>query len=121
MDDFQAKSRMRRLVYSRPVIVVLVIIIVLLARPVWKIWLKSRAVAREQAQVAAELKELELRRDFLEQEIAALQTPRGIEGEIREKFPVVKEGEKVIIVDGGDESTTTLATSSKSWWGKIFK
>lgn len=120
MNDFQAKSRWRRLFYSRPIIALLIILIVVLARPVWKIWQRSRVVAEEQAQVAAKLSELKERRDFLEQQIAALQTPRGIEGEIRKKFPVVREGEKVIIV-GEEESSNTASTTATSshWWQSV--
>lgn len=122
MNDFQAKSRWRRLVYSRPIIILLALVIIALARPVWKIGHQARVVETEEEQVAAELAALESRRDFLEREIAALQTARGIEGEIRKKFPVVKEGERVIIV--GEETAalaaTTTATSS-NWWQKIFE
>jgi cell division protein FtsB len=109
------------MMYSRPVIVLLAILIVLLARPVWKIWRKARVVAEEQAQVAAQLAELQSRRDFLRQEIAALQTARGMEGEIRKKFPVVREGEKVIII--GDDAVATSGASvstTTSWWRKII-
>ncbi len=54
MNDFQAKNFWRRTVYSRPVIILLVLLIVVLARPVWKIWSKSQVVAEEQSQVVAQ-------------------------------------------------------------------
>jgi cell division protein FtsB len=118
MNDFQAKNFWQRTVYSRPVIILLVILIVILARPVWKIWSKSRVVAEEQSQVVTQLAELQSRRDFLLQEIAALQTARGVEGEIRKKFPVVKEGEKVIIVSEEAITPATSTATTTGWWAQ---
>lgn len=76
-------------------------------------------VAEEQAQVAAQLAELESRRNFLQQEISALGTARGVEGEIRKKFPVVKEGEKVVII--GEDATVAASTTATStgWFDKL--
>lgn len=121
MTDFQAKSLWRRIVYSWPAITVLAIVIIFLSRPVWSIFWKSRAVAEERQQAAAQLADLQARQIFLQQEVARLQTARGVESEIRKKFPVAKEGEKVIVVVSDTPPATSSPTTTSSWWQELFK
>lgn len=114
MADLQGKSLWRRWAYSRFAVGFLVVLILLLLRPVWKLYRKSGEAAEGRQQAAAQLAELEARRAFLAEEVKRLETERGIEGEIRKKFPVVRAGERVIIVLPNEEATTT-ATTSEGW------
>lgn len=118
MRRFQVKVWLRRLTASRLVVFLLLLLVVWLARPAFRIWQRRGLVRAEERRVAAQLAELGARKIQLEKEIARLKTPRGVEGEIRKKFPVVKAGERVLIVVE-DEATSTPAVVSASWWERL--
>lgn len=120
MANFQGKNLWRRIVYSRPALVLLLILVIVAARPVWRIFRRAQAVSGERQEVLAQVAELEARKAFLEREVARLQTDRGVEGEIRKKFSVAREGEKVITVVPEVVASSTVATST-SWWQKVLK
>lgn len=120
MADFQGRSLRRRLLYSPMMVIILGLVILLLARPVYNIIRKSLAVRQEKQEAAAQLSELEARQAFLNTEIGKLETERGVEGEIRRKFAVAKVGERVIVVVATGTPTSSASTT-KSWWQKLFE
>lgn len=120
MAAFQDRRFWKRLAYSRLTAIILGLAILGLGRTVWQIGWRSRVVDQERERVAAELAELLERERVLKQEIAALETDRGIEAAIRQKFPVVRDGERVIVVVEEEEalvaSTTPLAKGGWRNW-----
>lgn len=120
MRKLQNRRVFKRLIYSRPVVVVLIVGILFSLRSVWIVLRQSREVDARRQTAAARLAELQERRDELEQEIEALKTPRGVEAEIRERFPVVKEGEEVITIVEQAESNE-VSGPSKSWWRRFLQ
>ena len=77
---------------------------------------------RESARLTKELEEriagLGLREKELEGDVAHLETSKGVEGEIRERFTVVQEGEHVAVIV--DERGTATNTNSELPWYKKF-
>jgi cell division protein FtsB len=119
MAAFQDRHFWKRVAYSRLTAIILGLAILGLGRTVWQIGWRSRAVDQERQRVAAELAELLERERALKQEIAALETDRGIEAAIRQKFPVVRDGERVIVVveeEAAPQATTTPATTGWRGW-----
>ena len=84
----------------------LIALIVFLAKPVWGVYQKERAVRAEERETRRELNTLLERKAFLETEVARLSSGRGIEEEVRTKFPVAQPGEEVIVVVD-EEGTAT--------------
>lgn len=119
MAKWQNQSLFRRFMHSRTGVVFLVLLALWLGRSVWVTWQKSRVVVTDREQVEQELSEIKAREEKLASEIGLLKTESGLEQKIREKFAVVKVGEKVIAVVAGDSATTT-ATTSKSWWQSLW-
>ena len=120
MREFQVKHRRRpSLLGSRPVQILLVLILALMAPRVIRFYQQERAVAKEEAALRQELAVLLTRRDGFLTDIARLETNRGVEEAIRERFGVVKPGEKVINLVGAP-ATTTAATTSSPWWQGII-
>lgn len=112
MLEFQEKKKIRRIAYSRPILAVLVIFLIIFANAAYGMYNKymetgenSDIALREKAGMKAKQTELESR---LEQ----LKTDRGVEEEIRKKFRVVKEGEGVIIVVDNKISDKTATTTN---------
>ena len=79
-------------------------------------------MALRHAESVAELAQLQAHATTLEDEVAHLKSTKGIEEEIRDRFDVVKEGEKAVIVIDEKGSTTSppvrpvIATDKKTSW-----
>ena len=98
MFDFYEKRKIKQWIYSWPFLVLLVVISVFLAHGVWGVYQQELQTRINKNQRLTHLKELEVRKSALQDEINRLSTERGIEEEIRQKFEVAKEGESVIVI-----------------------
>lgn len=98
MFEFYEKRRLKRLVYSKPVIGVLGILVMLACVPVYNVYTKFIDTFERKEAVAAELARVEHRESVLREEIERLDTPLGQEAEIRQKYELGKEGEQLIII-----------------------
>jgi cell division protein FtsB len=98
MRDFQQKKRWRNIVESWPVLILLCILLLFFA---WGIigLLGRMQTTRENRKLAENrLTELEKKKEIFSGDVAKLGSQEGIEENIRERFPVVKEGEGLIVV-----------------------
>ncbi len=119
MQEFQHKKRTRRFLYSFPVIIILVFLLLVLVRGVCGAW-EKREYAREKAEeVAVQIDLLKEREAELKAKISRLESEQGKEEELREKFLVGKEGEGVVFIVDPPVSTTTNEESAESgfWSG----
>ncbi len=98
MLDFRERSRLRRFIYSKPSIFILFFFVILTAHGAWGMFEKSREAKIKEEKALLELGQLSSRHSELEQDINKLSTERGQEEEIRNRFMVAKDGEKVIII-----------------------
>ncbi len=90
-------SKNQRL-YSKPVLIGLIIMIGLLARGTFEVYQKEKESRKNVAMVKREYDALMERRDLLKKETEKLATEEGIEAALREKYQVSKEGESVLVV-----------------------
>lgn len=94
----------------------LVLIWLLVARATWSLyWKNQRALANLQSSTLR-LDKLTERELVLKDKIEKLKTPRGVEEEIRNNFPVAKPGEKVINFVEENKTPNLLPTTTKKWW-----
>ena len=98
MFDFHEKRKLRRLIYSKVTIGVVLILCLLLAVSAFKRFEKEREIAAKRAEAEAELATLVEQAKNLEADIARLRNDRGLETEIRDRFDVVKPGEQAVII-----------------------
>src|SRR3989344_2854739 len=118
MRQFQDHRQWRRFLSSRPVQGLLILLLILVGESVARLYQRERVIAVDEQSLERELLTLKARRAELLAEVARLGTDRGVEEEIRERFGVVKAGEKVInLVRGG--ATATPTTTPVSWWQEI--
>ncbi len=90
---------------SKVTLVVLLLLCVLFGSNAIAMWGKSRDAAKNRNITQVELDALKAKETRLTNEIETLKTPEGAEAMLRSKYPVVKDGEGVvIIVDDGKES-----------------
>lgn len=116
----QERNRLETGLGRRLIVVVLFLLSMMLGRSVWLIYSKFLASQAARDEALAAVASLETRAAELETKVKNLATPRGQEAEIRQKLPVVKEGEKVIVIIDETKDDETEPTQTKSWWQNIW-
>ena len=111
---------MKRLLYSWPSLVVLLLIAFFLARGAWGVMRKERKSAETLSSLEENAQVLEAREEELLRNIARLETREGVIEEIRKKFNAVREGESVAVIVDRRASATATASSSKVWYRQIW-
>ncbi len=116
MSEFQARHKIKRLVYSKVMVFLLLVMIFFVGKGVLDVWGKERESAQNAAEAAKALKNIQDRETFLSSEINRLSTSQGVEEEIRSKYSVAKPGEELIVIVGTTSTTTTTATKGGGFW-----
>lgn len=121
---FGKQNSYKAYLYSRPVIVVLLVLVALLSRSVYERLGVERDMSDRRARAEAELERLQDRKVQIEDRVEYLEGERGIEEEIRKNFDVAREGEQVIILTG-EEKKKSIATDEekidKSPWYQFWR
>ena len=101
------------------VAVILIALIVLAAISVVHAFTKERIAMKLLNDQKSELSQLNAKQSDLSQKINDFSTPRGLEGQVRDQYRVVKPGEQlVIVVDNG----TPLAPPPKpTFWQNLMR
>jgi hypothetical protein len=122
MIEFQKKKKIKKIIYSPAVLILLGIILLIILNGVWNIHSKAILSKNNLNREQIELNKIIEREKNLESSLEYLKTDQGIENEIRSKFRAVKEGEKlaVILDDNPSTSTSTITEQNKSLWNRII-
>ena len=120
MLEFQEKIKIRKYLYSKVTLALLVIIILFLLNGVWKLYQKKDLTKDNLSKTASMLENLQAREKMLSSEIERLKTVNGTEAEVRDKYGLVKPGEEVIVVvDKDDSANSNNTTSTVGFWQRI--
>lgn len=119
MREFSRKRQIWKKLYSIPFIIILFIILFFLVKGVWGIFKKSQYSERQKAAVESELVELQQKKQSIEERIHRLQTETGKEEEVRSKFDVAREGEKLIVIVE-EEEVIPVIEKDHGLVGKFF-
>jgi len=103
MEYLKRRQKARKRLYSKVTIVFLLIVVVLLIRPTWNIFQKSRESKRNVIEARAELVTLENRKKDLERDLEYIKSEHGRDQEIRSKFGMAKDGETLVVVVRDEE------------------
>jgi cell division protein FtsB len=109
----------KKIIYSGWTALVLIIILIILIRSTWSVFQKERGTEGNLSGTNEEMVLLEDRRDLLIKEIERLNSEKGIEEEIREKFRVVKQGEEMLMIIEGPGNLPN-GTEEESFWQKFI-
>lgn len=120
MSHFLKKKKAQRIVYSKPTILILVIILFLVSRGVWGVYQKNRESALNLQNSSDELSLITEKEQILTNEIEKINTEKGREEEIRSKFNVGKEGESVIVIFEKEKEATSTEAENKGFWGWLL-
>ncbi len=121
MQEFQEKRKLRKIIFSRKVLVLLAFVSAFLIFSTVKVYIKSRNAVSKNEEVKKEVAVLEQRKSELEKEIARLQSMSGAEEEVRKKFNVQKPGEEaLVIVEKNNENDKINQGESSGFFTKIW-
>jgi cell division protein FtsB len=128
MREFQQKHIVRTLFYSKATMLVLFLLIILLIRSVVELNAKRVEVNEKKEEVVKERKELEKKVGDAEKQVEFIKSDRGFEAYVRTTYPVVKEGEGVIVIYDDNKNPVTKVRTEITmrekinlWWKKVFE
>jgi cell division protein FtsB len=116
------RYRMRRFFANKIAFVVVLLLLVILTQAAVGMYYKAKETKVKRDIVAQELERLKAREAELEAENTRLSSGRGIEEEIRDRYLVAKEGERVAIISGGDTSPQNQPKieTQENWWDDLL-
>lgn len=113
-------KKIERVVLSLPFLFIVAALVVLVAISAFKMYQTSQGTEETVERLEEERDELTVRQKQLVNTTANLSTQRGIEEEIREKFSVVKEGERVIVLVDDPDASATSTAEDRAWWRSLL-
>lgn len=119
MREFSQKRKMWKKIYSIPVLILLLVVLFFVLKGTWIIFMKSSYSHKQKIAVEAELIALQERKNSIEKKIQRLNTETGVEEEIRSKYDVAKEGEKLIVIVDEEEKNVDT-NENKGLVNKFF-
>ncbi len=121
MLDIQQKRKLRSVMYHRVTLGVLAVLTLLMIHSTWKVN-KKKVSSQEMRKLAEErVDDLNRRKNDLSNKIDQLGTVSGIEEEIRSKFSVAKDGEKMVVVVEQNKKTATSTGKETSFLRKFVQ
>ena len=138
MFDFHEKRKIRSVLYSRPVIGVILLVTILLSISAYNRYTVAKEMEVKLESRKQELEELKERAHAIESKVEYLTDERGVEEELRNRFDAIREGEQVIIlleergkdviddievpnaIDTGKSFWQSLIDTFKFWWFGIY-
>ncbi|HUC89135.1 MAG TPA: septum formation initiator family protein [Candidatus Paceibacterota bacterium] len=84
---------------------------------------KAKDSSKKKSLILDQINTLKERQSSLSSDIAKLKTDEGVEETIRDKYQVVKQGEKEVVIVNDDNKTpiSSDTTTDHSFWGFIKK
>lgn len=120
MREFQRKRKIWRFLYSRFTFLILLIVLALLVQALWGAFGRERENKANLLRAREELAALEARAASLEEKLARLKSPEGVEAEIREQFQVAKPGEKMVVVVPDTGENEVVSEPRQSFVSRLF-
>jgi len=123
MSEFNRKKS-NSLWHSPLVLLVLFGILVLFIYNMVGLIEKERETTKKKELILSQIDTLRNREKSLSSDIAKLKTEEGIEETIRDKYQVVKEGEKMVVIvdqEKKEETVSEEVVKDHSFWGWIKK
>ncbi len=120
MREFEYKRKIRRIFSSPIVLLVLAVVLLLLIRGVWGIYLKDRGAVADLGVTQERLERIKERSTGLSNAIQKLSTDTGVEAEIRDRFDLAKNGESAFVIVETADTLEPVASSSPTFLQKIW-
>lgn len=113
------KMLVKKIVFGKIGLILLIVLVAFLAKGVWGVYQKSSYAKDNRERAEQELNDLHAREGALTEELSRLDTPRGLEEEIRHKFDVGHEGEQLIVLVDAPEPEVPPQVYAPSVWERL--
>lgn len=120
MKEYQQKHMVRTLLYSRVSIVILFVLCILLLRSIMQLNDKRMDVTKLRNDSLIERRNIENKVQEAQKENEAIMTDRGFESYVRTTFPVVKEGEGVIVIYDDEKNLVSQVRANVNIWERLL-
>jgi len=120
MKEFQRKQIIRRIVYSIPSLIILLITAFFLVKGTVRVMDKGWESSERSKDLEKRAAALILREEELKGNIARLQTEEGVRDEIKEKFSVTEEGEYVAVIVDDRKVSSSTDGSTLAWYKRFW-
>jgi cell division protein FtsB len=120
MQEFQKKQKTRRIIYSIPSLVVLILITFFLTKGAVRVLNKERDSRERSRDLVEKASALVLREQELRESITNLQTEEGLKDEIKERFSVTQTGEYVAVIVDERKVASSTEQSIVPWYKKFW-
>ncbi len=124
MRKYQQKKKVKSILGSRLVLVVVSILTLLLLSSSYGLYTKKKRVATLRDQAKNELSSAEEKTVVLDGDIAEVDSPHGREKIMRQKFNIKKPGEEVIVVTDPEKEDDDVVVKKgvfESWTDTLSK
>ena len=121
MQEFQQKQKIRRMLYSKQIFFIMIVVTIFFFRGAWGVWQKQLESSKKMHDAEARLALVSTRKDELSKDIKRLSTAEGVEREIRQRYSVKRQGEEVILVVDPKLSTSTEDVERSTFWEKTMQ
>ena len=121
MLEYQSKQKWKKKLYSRPVFFLLILLTIVTLRGAWNLYAKQSESEKNLIEVRRQVEELRNREAELVDGIRRLETPDGVEEEIRKKFSVVREGERMVVLVDEEASATPVVEKEKGFFRRMWE
>lgn len=119
MREYQQKHIIRTLLYSRVTIVILFLLCVLLLRSIVELNDKRIAVEKLRKESETARADMQTKVQKAQDKNEAIATPRGFENYVRSTYPVVKDGEGVIVIYDEEKSPVAAVRADMTIWERL--
>lgn len=116
MRNFQEKKGFKRFLQTKPVLMLLFMVVIVFTWNVINLLGKLQETAKNKKNQEEEIYNLQKRKEKLSSDIDKINTEKGKEEIIRENFGLVKEGENVIVIVEDKNKTEVLPKNNKGIW-----
>jgi len=121
MRDFQKKWGFKLFMQSKIFLVFMGIIILFFSYNMFGLMSKMKETRRNKQVAEEKLALLEKSKEKLSSDIVKLNTEKGVEESIREKFGLAKEGEEMVLIVEEKKSENTEGTQKSDSFFSFFK
>lgn len=120
MKEYQQKYILRTVLYSRVTIVILFILLILFIRTIVELNDKRINASNLREESSTERKDLEGKVAKATEKEESIKTERGFENYVRTTYPVVSEGEGVIVIYDAPNSPVTPVREDMTVWERLL-
>ena len=119
-NEFRMRRIARRVIYSWPVVALAGIITLWLGFSTARLYVQQRPLSQASKALEADVVAADTQTRALEERVRRLQTPAGVEEEVRDRFQVRRPDERVLVIVREQEEEQRVPARSALSFSRMF-